>query len=362
MKHFIGLDLHSNNTILGMIDEKGRKAYKKKLPNDLKIISDAIKPFKNKVEGIVVESTFNWYWLVDGLMMEGYNIHLANPSAIKQYEGLKHTDDYDEAFHLANLLRLGILPEGYIYPKEERAIRDLLRKRSMLVRQKTANILSFENLYSRTTGLKIKRNEVMKMSPDVLKQIFEEEHIIFSAQSTISLISYLGKSISEIEKIVLQAMKLKPEFHMLITMPGIGEILALTIALETGDITRFKSVGNYASYCRCVKSIRLSNNKKKGENNRKNGNKYLAWAFMEAAHYAIRGYAEVRRFYQKKTTSTNRIIALKATSHKLARAAYFVMKDKVSFAMERAFASEKIKVAAANHSVGNGHKAIRPDW
>jgi len=232
----------------------------------------------------------------------------------------------------------------------------------MLVSQKTANILSFENLYSRTTGLKIKRNEVMKMSPDVLKQIFEEEHIIFSAQSTISLISYLGKSISEIEKIVLQAMKLKPEFHMLITMPGIGEILALTIALETGDITRFKSVGNYASYCRCVKSIRLSNNKKKGENNRKNGNKYLAWAFMEAAHYAIRGYAEVRRFYQKKTTSTNRIIALKATSHKLARAAYFVMKDKVSFAMERAFASEKIKVAAANHSVGNGHKAIRPDW
>jgi len=157
MKHFIGLDLHSNNTILGMIDEKGRKAYKKKLPNDLKIISDAIKPFKNKVEGIVVESTFNWYWLVDGLMMEGYNIHLANPSAIKQYEGLKHTDDYDEAFHLANLLRLGILPEGYIYPKEERAIRDLLRKRSMLVRQKTANILSFENLYSRTTGLKIKK-------------------------------------------------------------------------------------------------------------------------------------------------------------------------------------------------------------
>jgi len=94
--------------------------------------------------------------------------------------------------------------------------------------------------------LRLKSNEVIKMSPDALKQIFEEEHIIFSAQSTISLISYLNKSISEIEKKVLQAMKLKPGFHFLTTIAGIGEILALTISLETGDITRFKSVGDYA--------------------------------------------------------------------------------------------------------------------
>jgi transposase len=89
------------------------------------------------LQGIVVESTYNWYWLVDGLMATNYRVHLANTTAIEQYKGLKHTVDQSDARWLAHLWRLGILPEGYIYPKEERAVRDLLRKRSQLVRQRT---------------------------------------------------------------------------------------------------------------------------------------------------------------------------------------------------------------------------------
>jgi transposase len=84
------------------------------LPNDLSEVLKALNPYRKDLEGIVVESTFNWYWLVDGLMESGYRVHLANPSAIKQYEGLKPSDDARDAFHLAHLLKLGILPEGYI--------------------------------------------------------------------------------------------------------------------------------------------------------------------------------------------------------------------------------------------------------
>jgi len=132
-------------------------------------------------------------------------------------------------------------------------------------------------------------------------------------------------------------MKLLPEFQKLTTVYGVGDILALTITLETGNISRFRKVGNYTSYCRCVSSQRLSNDKKKGQNNRKNGNKYLGWAYLEAANFAKRYYPPARSFYQRKLVKTNKIVAIKALAHKLARASYFVMRDRVEFKPERAF-------------------------
>lgn len=341
MKHYVGLDEHSNNVVVGMIDENAKKVIRKKLPNDIAVIKETIKPFKKTIKGIVVESTFNWQWLVDGLMEAGYKLHLANTSAIKQYEGKKYTNDFDDAFHLANLLRLGILAEGYIYPKKQRATRDLLRKRSTFVRQRTANILSFQNIYSRNTGHKIICKEVKTMPVEALKALYSQKHIYLSARSTLLVINYLTEQIELIEKEVLQSIKLAPEYQKLLTVAGIGKILGLTIALETGEIKRFKRVGNYSSYCRCVQSIRISNQKKKGENNRKNGNKYLAWAFVEAANSAIQHYPEVRKFYQRKSASSKNVLAIKATAHKLARAAYFVMRDKVDFSMEKAFGVTK---------------------
>ena len=108
----------------------------------------------------MVESTYNWYWLVDGLMEQGYRVHLANTAAIQQYNGLKYTDDDSDARWLAHLLRLGVLPQGYIYPREQRPVRDLLRKRGQLVRQRTANLLSIQNLYTRNTGSSLSANEI----------------------------------------------------------------------------------------------------------------------------------------------------------------------------------------------------------
>ena len=152
MENFAGIDLHSSNSYIAIIDNDNKRVFKKKVKNDLQNVLHVVEPYREQIKGIVVESTYNWYWLVDGLMDAGYKVHLANPSAIKQYEGLKHSDDVTDAFHLANLLRLGILPEGYIYPKEERPVRDLLRKRLQLVQQRTALILSFENLLTRNLG------------------------------------------------------------------------------------------------------------------------------------------------------------------------------------------------------------------
>lgn len=171
MKLYTGFDLHSSNTYLGIKDESGKRLFKKKLPNDSKVILDTLKPFKNDIVGIAIESTYNWYWLVDTLMEEGYKVHLANPAKIQQYSGLKFSDDQHDAFWLAEMVRLGILPEGYIYPKEDRPIRDLLRKRGHLVRLRTSLILSLQNILSRNNGFKIKVNDVKALKQIVLPHI-----------------------------------------------------------------------------------------------------------------------------------------------------------------------------------------------
>jgi len=338
MRYYAGLDLHSNNTYVGILDEKGTKVYKAKIQNHLPMILGILRPYQGSIVGAVVESTFNWYWLVDGLMEESYKVHLANPAAIKQYEGLKHTNDYYDAFYLADLLRLGLLKQGHIYPKKERAIRDLLRKRMMLMRQRTSHILSFQSLYNREKGSKFSSNQIKKLREENIEGLFADEYVSLSAKTTISLIRDLEEKIKELERVVLEPMKGLPEFVKLKTVTGIGDILAMTISLETGDIRRFPKVGNYSSYCRCVSSQRLSNEKKKGENNRKNGNKYLSWAFVEAANFSKRYCPYAKSFYNRKLAKTNnKILAIKALAHKLARASYFVMRDRVDYDPKKAF-------------------------
>ena len=337
MKLYAGIDLHSSNNYLGIIDEEDKRIYRQKLSNDLREVLSALEPFKEEIEGVVVESTFNWYWLVDGLMEDGYRAHLANPSAIKQYEGLKHVDDVHESFFLARLLRLGILPEGYIYPKEERPVRDLLRKRLQLVRHRTSHILSIQNIITRNTGKRIGGNDIKKVDEEWVSDLFKEEHLLLSINSSVGVIRCLTDKIKRIEKVVKGEVKLRKEFKGLLTVPGVGDILALTIMLEVGDMGRFKEVGNYSSYCRCVRSIRISNEKKKGEGNRKNGNKYLSWAYVEAANAAIRSYPRINRYYQRKKAKTNGIVAVKAISNKLARASYYIMRDQVAYVAKKLF-------------------------
>src|SRR6266704_1439508 len=130
---FSGIDLHSNNSVVVVSDEEDRIVYQKRLPNNLEQIQAALAPYWEELAGVVVESTYNWYFLVDGLMDAGYRVHLANTTAIKKYEGLKYSGDFADAAYLAQLLRLGLLPEGYIYPRGERAGRDVGRKRMQLV-------------------------------------------------------------------------------------------------------------------------------------------------------------------------------------------------------------------------------------
>lgn len=337
MRLYTGIDLHSSNSYLGIVDNKDRVVYKGKQKNDLGGILGVLEPYQKDIEGVVVESTFNWYWLVDGLMDEGYRVHLANPSAIKQYEGLKFIDDKRDALWLARMLRLGVLPEGYIYPKEERPIRDLLRKRSHLVRHRVSHILSIKNLVARNQGKNIGGNRVKQLKEEDAGKIFDEEHLSLAVESSIAVMRFLGRRIRKIEKVVKEKIRVRKPFKALLTIPGVGDILGLTVMLEVGDIVRFPKVGDFSSYCRCVRSTRESSGKQKGQGNRKNGNRYLAWAFVEAANLSIRHCSYAKAYYQRKSAKTNSIVAIKALSHKLARAAYYIMRDQVPYDPLRLF-------------------------
>ena len=165
MTTYAGIDLHSSNCYLAVIDQHQSRLCGKRLPNSLEQVQVALQPFRDGLSGVVVESTYNWYWLVDGLQEAGYHVHLANPSAIRQYEGLKHTDDKWDAFWLAQLLMLGILPQGYIYPKAERPTRDLLRRRLLFVRHRTAHILSLQSMVARCWAVASSVNAIKKMTP-----------------------------------------------------------------------------------------------------------------------------------------------------------------------------------------------------
>jgi transposase len=339
MKLYAGIDLHSSNNYVGIINEEDHRLYQKRLPNQIEDILLALEPFKKDLECVVIESTYNWYWLVDGLQEHDYKVRLANPSAIKQYEGLKHTDDKWDSFWLAHMKRLNILKEGYIYPKEERPVRDALRRRLLFVRHRTSHILSLQSSITRNLGYKMSVKEIKNLDKADIENLFDHSFLSLTARNSISIIQSLSETIKEIEKAVSSHVKLKPEFKLLLTMPGIGKILGLTIMLEVGDINRFPKVGNYSSYCRAVKSERLSNKKKKGEGNRKNGNKYLSWAYVEAANFANINYPEVQSFYKRKKAKRNGIVAIKALSNKLARASYYVMRDRVPYDANHLFRS-----------------------
>jgi transposase len=330
-----GIDLHSNNLVIGLVNQDGQRVKHQRLACDLGLVKDFLKPYRRRLKSIAVESTYNWYWLVDGLRADGYPVQLANPAKMEQYNGLKYTADTHDAYFLADLQRLNILPTGYIYDPQLRPVRDLLRRRMGLVRQRTALMLSFESLYTRTTGQAMSLSRLKGLTVDQAKVLYEHPANGLIAQIQTELIGDLTKSIQTIEETVLASARPLPCYPRLCTLPGVGRILAMTMTMEIGEIGRFKTAGDFASYCRTVDAQRFSNEKKKGNNNEKCGNRYLAWAFVEAANFAKRYDPGCRQWFDRKAAKRGTIIATKALACKLAKAAWHVIDEHTDYDAKR---------------------------
>ncbi len=335
---YCGVDLHSNNAVYVITDEQDQQLLRSRLPNELPVVLKTLAPFRARLQVVAVESTYNWYWLVDGLQEKEYPVVRAHPAEMEQYDGVKEADDLTDAAFLARLARLNILPTGYIYPKEDRPVRDLLRRRMLVVQHRTGIILSLENMAQRQTGQKIGWRALRKLSAAERADLLgEHDCLAFVTAEQVELIEQLTKKIKRFEQKVLEHVQRRPAYACLQTLPGVGMILALTIMLETGDIGRFPTVGDYTSYCRCVRATHTSNGKKKAHNNGKNGNPYLAWAFVEAVHHALRTCPPAKAFYDRKRAQRNGALATKALAAKWSKAAYYMMKRQANFDLTRVF-------------------------
>ena len=327
-----GADLHGNNVFLSVCDSEGRTQFKRRVKPTLAAVNEALEPYLPNMKAIGVESTFNWYWLVDGLREQGLDVRLGNPAKMKQYSGLKCTDDASDAQWLAELIRIGIFPDSYIYPKE---VRDALRRRQLFVRRRTQVILSLQSLLERY-GLNAPGSRAVQQWTDAdVAATGLDPFVQLQLRTLLEAVHCSDRLAGQIETEVLKFLKPHGSFDRIQAVPGIGKTLGMTIVLESGDFKRFPNAGRYASYCRAV-GKRSSNDKKKGENNKRNGNPYLAWAFIEAASFAPRFYPEIQSWYDRKKKKRNTIVAKKALAAKLAKAVWHVMNGD-EFKMEMMF-------------------------
>lgn len=320
------IDLHSNNNYAMVSDGKDEVICEKRLPNNLEKVDRFFSKHKEGLSEIVIESTYNGYWLMDGLQEKGYRVKLANPAAMQQYSGLKHSDDANDAAWLNHLNRLGILPEGYIYPKEERSLRDILRKRSIFVQKRTSLINSLKHQCLTWKAVDVSRDMIEKLETEEITKIFEDPFLAQSANSFLEVIRCLTKQIEEIEKSIAQKLKEDPRVSRLRILKGIGPILSWTIRLEIGELDRFNHVKDYVSYCGLVQSLRKSNGKIKGKGNVKNRNVYLRWAYGEAVIASLKN-PEIRSYHDRLAKKKGPIKAKAIMAAKMARVSFIMMKD-----------------------------------
>jgi transposase len=230
-----------------------------------------------------------------------------------------------------------VLPEGYIYPKAERAVRDVLRKRSHLVRQQTANVLSLPHIIVRHTGVRLSAKRMHALPLEECERLLPEPDQVLAVISSLAVLHCLGQPIKALAKLVHKRLQPTPAYAQLQTVDGIGTIWAPTIVLETGARRRLPTVGKDASYCRCVKSTKSSHGKRKGQGHVKNGHPDLEWASMAAAQFAVRFSPTVQRFSQRQQAQSHLMVARQAVAHTLSRACYYLMRDLGPFHVHKAF-------------------------
>lgn len=325
---YAGADLHGNNVFLSICNQDGVNVFRRRVKANLDAVNAALDPFWDRIKALGVESTFNWYWLVDGLIEQGRNVKLGNPAKMKQYSGIKMTNDLSDAGWLAEQLRTGIFPECYIYPKQTRSVRDALRRRQLFVRRRTQAILSLGGLLERHGLAAPSAARMQKWTKQDIQATGLDRWVQLQLETLLDAVHESDRQARRIEKEVLAFVKPTTQYNRIQLVPGIGIALGMLIVLESGDFKRFPTAGNYASYCRTVKSERTTNDKKKGSNNSKNGNKYLAWGFIEAATFAARFNPRIQSWYEKKKRKSGVAKAKKALACKLAKAVWHVMNGK----------------------------------
>ena len=340
MKFYCGIDLSARDCQVCVIDEQLQVMLEQKLRNELPKICRLLEPYKANLR-IVVESTINWYWLIDGLQAEGFEVVLAHTLGLYLITGAKVKTDRRDAYSLAKLLLVGAVPAAYIYPAATRPVRDLLRRRLHLVQVRAGEYGSLRRLLLRQGILSSKQQEIKTATETELEQWFTHPLVHLHASQELQRIELYSQQIAELEKTILDLAQTARSYELLRLLPGVGQTIALTILYEVGELTRFANAKVFSSYCRVIPGIAQSGNVTRRGRGSKQGNHYLKAAFSQAAVHAVRCYPNVRRYYERQLQRHQgrgrKLVCYNIIAHKLAQAAFHVLKEQTEYRAELLF-------------------------
>jgi transposase len=323
-----GVDLHARRSQVCVIDQDGKVLVNRKVPNRIDEILAILEPYGKEIP-VAVESTFNWYWLVDALQDAGHEVHLGHPLKLAMISKAKTKTDRLDAFKLARLLRSGDFPEAYIYPREARPIRDLVRQRGKLVKWRAREYSALRHRLYRHGFLDHDRNSAKAMTDEELETFFDDPRTLELLRLERERVRLLSAQIATLDAAIVRESRDEPGLELLRRIPGLGNALAPVIFYESGDISRFASPKHYSSYCRAVTGCAESDGKSKNPRGRKQGNAHLKSAFSQAAVHAARCDERARRFRDRHLARRSgkgaKPIANAILAHRLAVAVFQVL-------------------------------------
>lgn len=332
---YCGVDLHARSMYLCITDPMGRVLLHMDLPANPTEFLKAIAPFR---DGLVVacECVFTWYWLADLCRREKIPFVLGHALEMRAIHGTKTKSDKIDSEKIAHLLRSQLLPQAYVYPAEMRPTRDLLRRRTYLVRRRAEALAHLQIINSQYNQPPFpKKLAYAANRTDVLDR-FDDPSVRKTVALDLGVIDYLDRQIAELELFLTAQAKVHdpPAFYRLRSIPGVGKVLALTLLYEINDIRRFDDVGQFLSYARLVRPTKESAGKRTGTSGRKMGNAHLKWAFGEAACLMMRHVPQAKAFVARKEKSHGKPKALAILAAKIGRAVYVMMRRGVPFNQE----------------------------
>ena len=333
---YCGIDLHVKKMYVCVIDQGGEIVFHRNMVTDPDIFLRAVAPYRADLV-VAAECMFAWYWLADFCEDNGIPFVLGHALYMRAIHGGKSKNDRIDSQKIASLLRGGLIPEAYVYPRKMRATRDLMRRRNHFMRKRA-------ELFSHTQNTAGQYN-----LPDPLGRIarpqnrtgvverFDLPCVQKSIAANLEMITAYDTVLTELERdIVNSANAHNPvKFALLKTIPGVGKIIALNLLYEIENIGRFPRVQDFVSYCRLVKCTKESNGKKSGSSGQKIGNAHLRWAFSEAAQLFLKGNELAQKHLNKITNKHGKGKALSILAHKLGRAVYYMLKNQEAFDMKK---------------------------
>lgn len=331
-KYYCGIDLHAKSLYICILDQNGTVLFHRETKANPKALEKAISPYREDLV-IAVECTFTWYWIADFCTDQDIPFVLGHALYMKAIHGGKAKNDKIDSRKIAVILKGGMLPQAYVYPRGMRATRDLLRRRMHLMRKRSELLAHIHNTNSQYNLPDIDLNLRYKKNREVMNSRFEDKSAQRSVDLNLALIGFYDRQLQSVERFLERNAKVDDysNFMLLQSVPGIGVILALVILFEMHTIDRFPKVQNFVSYARLVKCKKESAGKSYGTSGAKIGNAHLKWAFSEAAVLFLRNNPGGQKFLERLSNKHGKAKALSILAHKLGRSVYFMLKRKKPF-------------------------------